>query len=236
MKTERFLKLFGLALLCLCGGGIGSPALAQTSATIDFDGAAAFTDLPTYSEDGFTLTPSVGNVRVNNAFAPFSNAAQPSFGFGQGFDSSFTFTNDLRLPFSLLSIDLLEATVFPAAFGVTLLGTRSNPSLVTQTFTLDGIAGAQTFVLPPSFSDLISLRIGEDAANGFFIDIVQIDNVRLMVIPEPGTWLWFGLSTVVIALRGFLREATEARCLPRPPSLRCRTVLGRATGRLTTHV
>ena len=130
MKTDGFLYLFRLALLCLGGGGLALPALAQTNVTIGFDNVAPFTDFPTYSEGGFTLTPSVDAVRVNNAFAPFSNAAQPSFGFGQGFDSAFTFTNDQHLPFSLLSIDLLEASVFPDRFGVTLIGTRSDFSLI----------------------------------------------------------------------------------------------------------
>ena len=205
-KTERILKLFTLTLLGFCGGSPALPALAQTRVTIDFDSVAPFTDFPTYSEDGFTLTPNVGEVRINNAFAPFSNAAQPSFGFGQGLDSGFTFTSDLHLPFSLLSIDLLEATVFPDSFGVTLIGTRWDSSAVTQTLTLDGIAGAQTFTLPSSFSDLRSLRIAEDTANGFFIDIVQIDNVQFAVVPEPGTWSLFGLSMGVVLLRVFYEK------------------------------
>src|SRR5262249_19656910 len=143
-------------LVCFCAGGLVLPGLAQTSVIIDFDGVAPFTDFPVYSEDGFTLTPSIGEVRINNAFAPFSNAAQPSFGFGQGLDSGFTFTNDGQLPFRLSSIDLLEATEYPARFGVTLTGTRTDSSVVTQTFTLDGVAGAQTFILPASFSNLRS--------------------------------------------------------------------------------
>jgi len=199
MKTDR-IKLFRLTLLCFCGAGPALPSLAQTSVTIDFDSVAPFTDFPTYSEDGFTLTPNVGEVRINNALAPFSNAAQPSFGFGQGFDSDFTFISDVHLPFNLLSIDLLEATVFPDAFGVTFIGTRSDSSLVTQTFTLDGIAGAQTFTLPSSFSSLRSLRIAEDTANGFFIDIVQIDNVQFAVVPEPSTWSLLGLAGGVILI------------------------------------
>ena len=200
MKTDRILKLFRVTLLCFCGCG---PALSALAQTIDFDSVAPFTDFPTYSEDSFTLTPNVGEVRINDAFAPFSNAAQPSFGFGQGFDSGFTFTSDLHSPFRLLSIDLLEATGFPDTFGVTLIGMRSDSSLVTQTFTLDGIAGAQTFILPSSFSDLTSLRIAEDTANGFFIDIVQIDNVRFAAVPEPGTWALLGLAGGVILLRLF---------------------------------
>src|SRR4029434_10767949 len=89
-------------LLCCCGVAAVPPNLAQTTVVIDFDSAASFRDFPTHSEDGFTLTPNIGKVRINNAFAPFSNAAQPSFGFGQSIDSGFTSTNNLALPFSVL--------------------------------------------------------------------------------------------------------------------------------------
>ena len=66
-----------------------------------------------------------------------------------------------------------------------------------QQFTLDGIAGAQTFALPASFSNLKSLRIAEDSANRFSLDIVQIDNVRFVIVPEPGTWSLIALAAAV---------------------------------------
>lgn len=199
MKARRTLILFTLTLISFCAGGPARSVLAQT---IDFDSVPPFAEeVPTYSEDGFTLSPNIGAVLIHNTFAPFSNAAHPTFGFGQGFDSGFTFTSDLHLLFSLLSVDLLEATELPEPFGVTLIGTRSDSSVVTRTFTLDGIAGAQTFALPPEFSDLNSLRIAEDTANGIFTEAVQVDNVRFAVVPEPSTWSLFGLSVGVILLR-----------------------------------
>src|SRR5262245_4579917 len=178
------IRLFKLTLLCLCASGSVLAGFSQTSVTIDFDSVEPFTDFESYSEDGFTITPNVGRVRINDAFPPFGNAAQPSFGFGQGMDSGFTFTSALPSPFGLSSIDLLEASDYPDKFAVTLIGTRSDFSLVTQTLILDGIPGAETFTVS-GFSGLQSLRIAEDSANGFYIDIVQIDNVRFTVVPEP---------------------------------------------------
>lgn len=162
------------------------------AATIDFDGVAPFQDFPTFSEKGFILTVNVGEVRVNDAFSPGNNAAQPSFGFGQGLDSSFTLTNGKNHLFNVLSIDLLEATVFPDTFGVTAIGTKSDSTTVSQTFTLDGIAGRETFVFSPEFTSLISLNIVEDSTNSFSVDIVQVDNIELSTVaavPEPLTIL-----------------------------------------------
>jgi len=164
---------------------------------IDFDDVAQGS-YSTYSEDGFTLTPNVGSVRISNLFPPYSNAAAPSFGFGQGTDSSFTFTNDNSLLFSALSVDLLEGTVFPDNYGVTLTGTKSDFSTVTQTFTLDGIAGSQTFAISSAFTELVFLKIGEDVSNQFFLDLVKVDNVMLDAIPEPTTALLLGLGGLVL--------------------------------------
>jgi len=169
-------------LACLCK----SSALGdQQIVTVNFD-QSEYRDYTVYIEHGFTLTPNVGAVRVNDAFPPGSMAAQPSFGFGQGMDSSFTFSNQLQLPFTALSIDLLEATGDPATFSVTMIGTRANSSIVTQTFTLDGIEGAQTFTFLPEFTNLVSLKIAKDPSDLFYIDIVQIDNVRF-IVPLSGT-------------------------------------------------
>jgi len=152
-------------------------------AIIDFNSAPTGDQL-TFSEDGFTLTPSEGSVRISNHFPPGSNAAQPSFGFGDGTDSSFTFTNHSNLPFDAVSIDLLEASELPDTFGVTVIGTKADLSKVTQTFALDGIAGTQTFAFSPDFTGLVSLKIAEDSSNAFTRDAVQIDNV-VLAFPGP---------------------------------------------------
>jgi hypothetical protein len=183
MKTRRIARsMVGMVVLLLLCATVRQ-AKADT-VIIDFDGATPG-DYSTYSEDGFTLTPKADNeVRISNSFPPGSNAAQPSFGFGNGdHDDSFTFTNVNNLPFDAVSIDLLEANDIPDTFGVTVIGTTANLSTVTQTFTLDGIAGTQTFAFSTAFTGLVSLKIAEDSSNAFLKEPVQIDNVVLAFLP-----------------------------------------------------
>jgi len=185
-------------------------ALQVEAVTIDFGDVPAFTDVPVYTEDGFAITTNVGEVRINNCFSPAAgealppfgscyavgnNAAQPSFGFGQGMDSKFIFTHAGGLPFEVTSIDLLEATVFPAPFSIVATGFGFDGSTVSQMFTLDGVAGSQTFFFDTSFQGLQSLVLSEDAANSFPIDIVQIDNIVATPVPAP--------STAVLMIAGF---------------------------------
>lgn len=226
MKTKhsRIIDLMRAALLCICGAGLTSPSFGQETLTIDFDNTAPYRDFSQYSEDGFTLTTNVGQVRINNAFKPFSNAAQPSFGFGQGMDSSFTFRHSQET-FNLLSIDLLEATGVPEKFGVTLIGTRSDGSTVTRTLTLDGIAGAQTFTLPSTFSGLTSLRIAEDSANSIRTEAVQIDNIRATA---PGSLQQPEKSALAGQYSGTLRHTVGV-----PSANTSATIISKVTGRIT---
>lgn len=181
-----------------------SKSLVAATVVIDFDSVEPFADFPVYFEDGYMLTPNIGGVRIGDAFSSGDNAAQPSFGFGQGIDSSFAFTNDSSNLFSASSIDLLEATVFPDTFGITLIGTKADTSVVSQTLTLDGVAGTETFALSGAFSGLVSLKIAEDITNSFSIDIVAIDDIVLTRVPLPAaTWL-FGSG--LIGLIGFARR------------------------------
>ena len=170
-----FITLFQFATL-LCAG-YGRAALLPQFVTIDFNKAQE-RDYSVYTEDGFSLTPNIGKVRVNSAFPPGSEAASPSFGFGQDSDSSFTFKNQQHRLFSALSIDLLEATGFPQTFGITMIGVKADSTVVTQTFVLDGIPGAQTFIFSSDFNDLVSLKIAKNNSDEFNTEDVQIDNVR----------------------------------------------------------
>ena len=175
-----FVILFQLAAL-LCAG-YGRAALFPQFVTIDFNKAQE-RDYGIYTEDGFSLTANTGAVRINSAFPPGSPAASPSAGFGQDEDSSLIFKNQQHRAFSAVSIDLLEATGFPDTFGITMIGTKADYTVVTQTFILDGIAGAQTFTFSSDFTDLVSLKIAKNFSDSFETEDVQIDNLRLF---QPG--------------------------------------------------
>ncbi len=80
--------------------------------------------------------------------------------------------------YTLISIDVAEySTVFARPQSVTLSGTRSDGSIVTTTFTTDGIIDGtgplndfQTFYLPDTFRDIVSLTTD---------NIIALDNLVL---------------------------------------------------------
>lgn len=157
---------------------LGAVVVTSEPVIIDFDGVSSFTDHTVYSEDGFSLTTTVGTVRINDAFSAGNNAAQPSFGFGP-MNSGFLLAHDSELSFSVSSVDLLEATSYPDDYSVTMVGIRSDSSTVVQTFTLDGVSGAETFEVSDDFTGLVSLQINEDSSNAHVTEIVQVDNLTV---------------------------------------------------------
>ena len=184
MRWVRFVIVLA-GVVVLMGGWMGE---AAGVVVVDFAGVSGG-DFPTYSEDGFTLATNVGCVRISDTYGQ-NNAAQPSFGFGQGsLDSHVMVTKDDSLLFDVVSIDLLEATGVPEAFGITMMGIKPDASTISQTFTLDGISGAETFWLSLDFVELCALEIWEDTDNSFDTEIVQIDNVTFDISPEPVTGL-----------------------------------------------
>lgn len=169
-------------------------AAQADTVVMNFNAAKSYSDHRLYTESGFTLKANPGKVRINDAFSPDDNAAQPSFGFGQGLNSRFTLTSNATAPFSIKAIDLLEATVFPKPYGITFIGTKADASIVKHTFKLDGVAGKQTFTFSSDFSGLVSLKMTEDVTNGFSTDVIQIDNVVLSTGNESISSSATGLS------------------------------------------
>ena len=74
-----------MAVLCAVGGVSKADAIV-----IDFSGVGPGTVVPTYSEEGFTITAIPGAVQINGIFSvpQGDNYALPIFGFGR-FDASF---------------------------------------------------------------------------------------------------------------------------------------------------
>jgi hypothetical protein len=188
--SARYLARF-LSVALLLANSLAVLAQVVPTVTITFNGVTPFQDFSEYVESGFSLVATPGQVRVNNAFSPGNNAAQPSFGFGQGMDSRFTLRDSHGRVFDLLSLDLLEATAFPAAYSVVVMGTRGDASTVSQTITLDGVAGAQTFAMPADFTNLISVSIRENPTNQYPTEIVQIDNIVVRPPPPPTVTITF---------------------------------------------
>jgi hypothetical protein len=174
-------RLFALLLVLL---GLAAaplqPALAA-STTIDF--GAERGDFAPYHEDGFTLT-AVGNggndpagtVRLIDTFSPGNFAAFPNGGFD---DQDIILSNDAGLPFNLSSIDLIELPAFPSPQTITIQGTRTDSTVVEQTFTTDGVAGRETFPLS-NFTNLTTVRLGAGAhtihagVDNLMLDVLEV--------------------------------------------------------------
>jgi hypothetical protein len=111
------------------------------------------------------------------------------------------------LTFDAISVDLAEySMVYPVPRTITFEGILGDGSVVTASFTLDGIITGgsssrdfQTFTFPQTFRGLQTLRSSTDR--------YSLDNLTLSVVPEPASVL---LSSVTL----FLSAARRSR-LPR---------------------
>lgn len=160
------------------------PALA---AVMTFDALAVDADVvvdagQVYTEAGFQLT-NAGNF----PFGTYGNQAQGFTGSTSLFNDNDAGVTVLNSPngdlFHLFSIDLAELIVGdPGPYAVSFVGTRIGGGTVTQTFVLDGLAGAETFQFDTAFSWLTRVRWSNDAPYH------QFDNIDLEV-PAPGAFL-----------------------------------------------
>src|SRR5215212_7264661 len=81
---------------------------------------------------------------------------------------------------------VVEATIFPSPETITIQGTRTDSTVVEQTFTTDGVAGRETFSLS-NFTNLTTVRLGAGATT----EEVGIDNLILDVVEVEYTFEGF---------------------------------------------
>ena len=111
------------------------------------------------------------------------------------------------LAFSLIGFDASELWVSSVeATSVFVEGTLSGGGTVSTSFALDGIidgpggvADFQSFLLPGTFVDLLSVRFVGQGGSG--AKRYLLDNVEMISVPEPSTALLLGSALASLAAR-----------------------------------
>lgn len=196
--------------LCALLGIAASTSIGKSQPTIAFDSGSYVTvpgvppifSVAGWLESDYLVTTPTGVTLFfsDTSFQrPYNGTTIMTFGFQQ---SPVTLQNTKHDTFSISSIDIAEYSTVPGfSRNVTFFGTRSDSSIVSVDFMLDGILDGigpavdfQTFYFPGTFTDLVDLRANAEG--------MAIDNLTLHTIPEPTTTATLGMGLVLFAIRG----------------------------------
>lgn len=136
--------------------------------------------IDSWTESGFFLTTPgrLAHTDAGLSWQPDNGTACLQFLAG---DAPLIVSNLLGQPFALKRVDLAEySTVVASAKAIPFIGYRNDGSVVTQTFTLDGIIDGtgplvdfQTFTFGSQFTNLLRVEVP--------VDVYSLDNVRVLV-------------------------------------------------------
>lgn len=150
------------------------------AAMIDFESLSSPTGtaVTTYSEDGFDFSSSSAA-----GFATWGTTSPHSTGstalFNNSLSGAMTTMSAGGQAFTVKAINLSELFSFGGTSDVTFTGTLSGGGTVTQTFSLDGIFGNETFSFASVFTDLVALSWTQNATFN------QFDNIRVSLDAVP---------------------------------------------------
>lgn len=214
-------------------------AIAQAqSITIDFeelaqaDGSSVYV-ANSYAVDGYVFTSNIDPILSDQAFGTWgdgdpnfngSAALFNTFAYGLGDGATTTVTRADGTAFALESIDLGQLFADSGSdTPVVFVGTKSDGTSVTTTFTLPSVLAPATYSFQGAFADLLSVRWEQ------LPQYHQFDNVVLVsaAVPEPATfWLVaLGCGLLVASLGLRQREAdSRASLSPIPASTTTPTI------------
>jgi len=158
-----------------------------------------------YTENGFVITNMA--TEAENGFPPsLASVGTRAFEFS---GSTALFNDNWGGPtvmtreggglFTLSSIALSELYIYDDGpgvnpeFDVEFSGFFSDGSIISQTFTMDGLTGVEVFSFESEFTNLISVSWMQTQ------DFYQFDDIKASPVPEPSSILLFGIGILFFA-------------------------------------
>ena len=177
-------KHVGLGVFLLLAG-----AVPATAATITFGGAGQG-QLNTYSEAGFTIARTSGDVSTG---AGSGNPAPSLFGFDGG-----TFQVTGAGLFTFGGFDGGSGALSSQTQTFNVVGLLGGVSLFNTTYTRNGAFGFQTFASNSAASiDRLVFNLSSTNGTSYNVDNIVVNGIAAAV-PEPATWammlVGFGLA------------------------------------------
>ncbi|MGD9947567.1 MAG: PEP-CTERM sorting domain-containing protein [Desulfobulbus sp.] len=190
-------KICSLALFLICGVSMASQAAVIDFESLAHDDADITDHGATYEEDGYIIK-NLATEEVSDfppSLATFGVQADGYTGstalFNDNYQGVTWMTSTDSILFSLASIDLSELADHAGETDtVTFYGLASSGDIVSQSFTLDGIFGMQTFSFSSDFTNLAAAWWKQ---TDYFM---QFDNIATSAVPEPSAFLLFGVGLV----------------------------------------
>jgi hypothetical protein len=191
--------------LCCCISTFGLAMNAQAD-IITFESLSHIDDLTvdhgaTYTEGGFLFT-NIATVEDSGYEPSLTTLGTGAYGFSGStalFNDNFEGVTIMsRLDgnaFSFNSIDLAELYPYDDsdyAFDLTFYGWLTDGSSVSQTVTLDNLAGVQSYTFGSAFSNVLAVNWAQGD------DFHQFDNVNAAPVPEPISILLFGSGLITL--------------------------------------
>ena len=202
-----------LMMLCITAAITVFGLNASAATVIDFeslthDGDDVGEYFSTYEEDGYILgSYTVDSNELSEDLTAYGTAADGAYAGSTMLMNDWYENEALTVlkasdgsAFNLGSIDLCELSDYTTeSYSVTFTGLLSSGATVTQTLTLDGTFGIDSFSFDSDFSNLTSVS-WDSGVYG-----VQFDNINVSAVPVPAAaWL---LGSGLLGLFGLRRKA-----------------------------